>query len=383
MAGLSLKGHLMPHYKISFFASGNGDSVLLEAGGTTIMTDIHYCAGNADPDDDSKPDFAQQIRDACSNDKLDLFVLTHPDKDHVRGAGDIFHLDDPAKRDPDPDVGHPLILIKEIWCSPYAANGAYETEESKPLLKEIRRRKKLIGTSEASKEGNRLVIRSVDDAVVSGWMGNAQWRILAPTKAEADIPKAKEGEQQESCNRSSLAIQWKVTVNGGINRILMVGDATVEVLERIHDEILSSDPSALDWNILLAPHHCSRRSIGRVTTEGKDEEFEESGKALDALRRQQGDGFVVSSSRRFGRDKSPPSTHARNRYYKVLARTNYMSEVKQADRDRFLVTGGDANTKPAHVVYDLTARGPSLRKESKVPAAPALVSAVGSGGGYG
>lgn len=65
---------------------GNGDSVLLKAGGTTIMTDIHYCQGHADPDDDSKPDFTPQIRDACTDDCLDLFVLTHPDKDHVRGA---------------------------------------------------------------------------------------------------------------------------------------------------------------------------------------------------------------------------------------------------------------------------------------------------------
>lgn len=344
----------MASYKISFFASGNGDSVLLEAGGTTIMTDIHYCSGNADPDEDGKPDFAPQIREACPHDRLDLFVLTHPDKDHARGCGDIFHLGDPAKWDRDPDEGDPLILIKEIWCSPYAANGAYETEESKPLLKEIRRRKKLKGTADETKDGNRLVVRSVDDAVISGRMGNAEWRILAPTNSEADIPKAEDGEPQESCNPSSLGIQWSVSVHGGANKILLLGDATVEVMERIHDEILPNSPRALDWNILLAPHHCSRRSLGRVVSERKDEEFEESQKALDALSRQLGDGFVVSSSRRFGRDTSPPSTHARNRYYKILARADDLADVTQDDRDRFLVTGGDTKNKPAHVVFDVS-----------------------------
>lgn len=373
----------MAAHKVSFFASGNGDSVLLEAGSTTIMTDIHYCKGHADPDDDEKPDFAPKIREACAGNKLDLFVLTHPDKDHVRGAGDIFHLGKPEDWDEDPDEGDPLILIKEIWCSPYAANGAYETDESKPLLKEIKRRKKLMGTNEGTKDGNRLVIRSADDDEVNGTLGNAAWRVLAPTESEADIPEPEEDEERESCNRTSLGIQWTVNVWGGANRIMLLGDATVDVLERIHDDIFVDDASALDWNILLAPHHCSRRSIGRVSNPGKDEEFEESKKALAVLGRQQGTGYIVSSSRKFGRAGTPPSTHARNRYYKILARTDDLRKVTDDDRKRFLVTGGDLKSAPEHVVFDLTAHGPSRRVEIKAVAAPALVSSVGRGGGYG
>lgn len=372
----------MADYKVSFFASGNGDSVLLEAGGTTIMTDIHYCQAHADSDDDSKPDFAPMIRKACASDKLNLFVLTHPDKDHLGGAAEIFHLGSPDDWDSDPDEGEPKILVEEIWCSPYAVN-AYDEADSKPLLDEIRRRHDLKGTPAAKKAGNRLVIRSVDDAEVSGTFGNAAWRVLAPTEAEADIPKPKKGEKAESCNRTSLGIQWTVTVYGGKNRILLLGDATVDVLERIHSDILREDPNALDWDILLAPHHCSRRSLGRVTNPEKDEEFEESEEALEVLGRQQGDGHIVSSSRRFGRDKSPPSTHARNRYYKILARTTDMNKVTQAHRDRFLVTGGDTKNKPEHVVFDLTARGPSRRKENKAVSSIALLSSVGAGGGYG
>lgn len=373
----------MAAHKVSFFASGNGDSILLEAGGTTIMTDIHYCRGNADPNNDEKPDFAPKIREACTGNKLDLFVLTHPDKDHVRGAGDIFHLGKPDDWDDDPDEGDPLILIKEIWCSPYAANGAYETDESKPLLDEIKRRKKLMGTEEGKKDGNRLAIRSVDDETVSGTIGNAHWRVLSPTKAEADIPKPKEGEERESCNRTSLGIQWTVNVWGKANKILLLGDATVAVLERIHDKIFTKDPDALDWHVLLAPHHCSRRSLGTVSNPGEDEEFEESRKALDALGRQQGNGFVVSSSRKFGRGATPPSTHARNRYYKILARTDDLTKVTEEDRKRFLVTGGNSKSSPEHVVFDLTLLGPSLQAAPKAVATPMVASSVGRGGGYG
>ncbi|UEM21338.1 hypothetical protein JL100_000695 [Skermanella mucosa] len=369
--------------KLSFFASGNGDSVLLKAGGTTIMTDIHYCQGHADPDDDSKPDFTPQIRDACTDDCLDLFVLTHPDKDHVRGAGDVFYLGPPEDWVSDPDEGDPLILIKEIWCSPYAANGAYDEDESKLILGEIRRRKELQSTPAADKDGNRLVVRSVDDAVVSGRFGNAEWRVLAPTQAEAHIPEPKKGELRESCNPTSLGIRWTVTVNGGKNHILLLGDATVAVLERIHDKILLKDPAALDWHVLLAVHHCSRRSLGWVVNPGKDEEFIESKKALKVLGRQLGSGYVVSSSRRFGRDVTPPSSHARNRYYKILAETDDLTKVMQADRDRFLVTGSNGDGKPEHVIFDLTASGPSRRKQAKPLAAPAVASSVGGGGSYG
>ncbi|HYC06191.1 MAG TPA: hypothetical protein VED40_23080 [Azospirillaceae bacterium] len=373
----------MSSYKISFFASGNGDSVLLEAAGTTIMTDIHYCQGHADEDDDSKPDFADTIRKACADDKLDVFVLTHPDKDHVRGAGEIFHLDTPGEWDDDPDDGDPKILIKEIWCSNYAVEQAYETAEAKPLLDEIKRRKELQGTGVEKEDGNRLKILSVDGAEVSGTVGNASWRLLAPTDDEADVPPPAEGQPRESCNRTSLGIQWTVNVYGKNNKILLLGDATVEVLERVKEQFAEAEPSALEWNILLAPHHCSRRSIGRVTNPGKDEEFEESEDALKALSSQLGDGYIVSSSRRFGREKSPPSSCAKNRYLKILARTDNLKLVNDSDRARFLVTGGDTKNAPEHVVFELTARGPSLKKQGKSTSSPALVSAVGGGGSYG
>lgn len=376
----------MATHKVSFFACGNGDSVLIETAGTTILTDLHLTQGHADPENDEKPDFAPVIRAACKNDVLDLFVLTHPDKDHVGGIADLFHLGAPEDWDRDPDEGEPKLLIAEIWCSPYAADAAYDTDQSKPILDEIRRRKRLAGTSEGRWDGNRLTIRCADDAQTSGHFGNASWKVLAPTNAEAHIPPPADDRERESCNKTSLGIRWSVDVYGRRNKILLLGDATVEVLERIHDEFLgdpAGDPEALEWDILLAPHHCSRRSLGRVDEKGKDEEFQESEKALKALGCQVGRGYVVSSSRRFGRNGSPPSTHARNRYYRILAGAQSMADVTQADRDRFLVTGGSTTAKPDHIVFDLTLGGPSRRRETKAPVAPAVVSSVGAGGGYG
>ena len=164
--------------------------------------------------------------------------------------------------------------------------------------------------------------------------------------------------------------------------MLLGGDSTVEVWERIHDELLDDDADALAWHILLALHHCSRRSIGRVENSGtKDEKFIPSDKAEAALSNKQGDGFVVSSSNRIVRGgPTPPSFHAKNRYLKILANG---SQVTDKVRNRFLCTGGNIDSdKPEHVEFKFSTSGPS---KSVLVATffTTTGAASGRGGGYG
>ena len=179
--------------------------------------------------------------------------------------------------------------------------------------------------------------------------GDLDWRLLAPTPEEADIPKSDDPERPNSSNPSSLVIRWTVTVGGRANYVLLGGDSTVEVWERLYDELLGDDPDALAWHILLALHHCSRRSIGRVENpDTKDEKFVPSEEAEAALGEQRGDGHIVASSNRIVRGgPTPPSYHAKNRYLKILARGG---EVTDDERDRFLCTGGDKDgDKPERI----------------------------------
>lgn len=373
-------------YKLTIFAAGCGDTFLIEAHNKTILTDVHYRQNGAeDEDNDDVPDFAPDLRAACPDHHLDVFVLSHPDKDHVTGADCLFHLGRPEDWVARPRDGEPKIIIDEIWCSPYAANPHYVTDAAKPLLDEIKRRKALIGTTEASKAGNRLVIMDTSTHQAGAVAPGLEWRLLAPTKAEWDIPKAPPNEPPTSSNPTSLVVQWTVTVNGGRNLFLSGGDTTVEVLERLEKEVHRSHPDHLAWHVMVAFHHCSRRSIGRVLNDGHvDEEFNQSDAALKAIGEQRGDGFVVASSRRVVRGGStPPSYHAKNRYLKILARNG---DVTDAIRKRFLCTGGNQDgDKPDHVVFHLTAYGPSLAQRAKAPAVIGSISApaAGRGGGYG
>lgn len=360
--------------KLSIFACDNGDAILLEADGKTVMTDINYRDTAADPDDDDCPDFGAEIRSACANHHLSVFVLTHPDVDHCRGFGDIFHVGDPANHDSDPAEGHVKIVVDEIWCSPYAADPNYVTDDAKPLVDEIKRRHKLKGTAKGQQAGNKLFVRSLADVVDGSLSPNVSWRLLAPTASEATIPKRKATETCDpSSNSSSLVVQWTVKVNGKDNLLLLGGDSTVEIWERIHKDN-EKTLVRLRWHVLVAPHHCSRRSLGKRNASN---EFEYSKHALDALGHMQGSGRVVVSSKEIKKnDDDPPSWSAKQQYLKSLAPSG-----QQDAESRFHCTGTHDEGKPGHVLFDLTAGGPTLKVGS--PRSYSSGNRVGGGGGYG
>src|SRR5690606_1734760 len=139
---------------------------------------------------------------------------------------------------------------------------------------EIKRRKALIGTLDGDRGGNRLVIMDTATHTSGKIADSFEWRLLAPTPAEWDIPNT---DPPTSSNPTSLVIQWTVTRGWGDNKILILGDTSVDVLERLEKDVQQKNPEHIAWHVLIAPHHCSRRSIGRVWNGGSiDEEFEES-----------------------------------------------------------------------------------------------------------
>ncbi|MGH6979233.1 MAG: hypothetical protein ACRED4_08090, partial [Brevundimonas sp.] len=106
------------------------------------MTDIHYRRGQAqDAANDDVPDFAPDVRRACDDHHLDVFVSTHPDKDHVGGFCALFHCGHPDSWVADPEDDDPKIIVDEIWCTPYGADPHYVTEQARPLVDEIKRRR--------------------------------------------------------------------------------------------------------------------------------------------------------------------------------------------------------------------------------------------------
>lgn len=360
---------------ITVFSVGNGDSIFIDALDKKILTDINFRKAAEDEDDDEAPDISEDIRNACSDGHLDIFVLTHPDADHLRGFEELFHTGSPSDWSYD-DNADDKLLADEIWCSSYATHPNYKNDISKPLLHEIKRRNALRGTAGGNETGNRLkVCESGDEVEVNA---NILATVLAPTANEVDIGTDKINDNWPSSNPTSVVINWNIQIEGKGNRMLSGGDAPVEIWERIYDEKYENEQGDLAWHILIAPHHCSRYALGRKNEE--TDGFDWSEKAEQALSIQLGEGYIVSSSKEIKRnDDDPPSWSAKQRYQKILA---HDGEVTGEVKDRFLCTGGDTQEDgPHHIIIELSSSGPV--REFKGTKSAAVISSVGGGGSYG
>ncbi|CAH1210955.1 conserved hypothetical protein [Candidatus Nitrotoga sp. BS] len=388
--------------RVTFFPVGNGDTTLIEANDKTILTDINYrcerytdrfrssidanCSiGNAATlgyEEASKPfewvyyDFALDLQYACYHSsyrsnreyRLSLFVLTHPDRNNLTGFDKLFYQGDPAEFEDRPREDDKLILIEEMWINACFADSKFETDESKPLFQEIKRRLNLQGSKESELNGNRICILEATSSagLVKTFSRNIEAHVFSPVQKEGEISKAVSGEDQTDVNDSSLVIRWTVKVFGGVNRILLGGDATVEVWDRIWQNY-KNDVDKLSWHILLAPHHCSIDAIARKNKEGK---YEYSENALNALSQVEGAGFVVSSSEEIKHNDSVlPSWEAKQKYLEIL---------KDADESRFFNPDTRANApllysqrqdyKPESIEFNLTKEGPTI--DAPAPASP-------------
>lgn len=326
--------------KITFFPVDNGDTVLFEIDKNVILTDIHYRKSSDDESEEEHYPIGPDIKKICSDKRLFLFVNTHPDKDHVLGFSEIFFVGDPKNW----NKQNENILVEEIWVTPFTATLKNESEQAKDFVKEVRRRKKLIGTKEGNMAGNKIKIRSYDDSETSGAIGDSlDWYLLGPTLEECADAKDDEDER----NNSSMVISWTFKTKENKFTLLMGGDAEKEAWERIHED-KNVGANNLKWNCLLAPHHCSRSTFADKDENGN---YILNKKAFRCISHTKGRGWIVSSSKEVKKnnDKNPPPPNwwARGKYLEILK-----SASSHKPESRFLnpaTHGKDA--KPMPVIF--------------------------------
>lgn len=343
--------------RIKYFPVGNGDATLLETADRTVMVDINYR-------EEAKPggelyDFGPAVLESCRQPdgtrKLDVFVMTHPDTDHVRGFDRLFHLGDPTRYRADSGK----VLVKEIWVSEYAIEAAYEgDEDAKRILEEVRRRHKLQGSAGATSEGNRLQVLS--DGKSGALSPKLAWQILGPNSDEAQVEAPKGDEKPSSCNNTSLVIRWTFTEGATKGWAITAGDASVDVWERIWSQY-KGQVHLLQWHVLLAPHHCSRGVMARKDLDTG--QYEDSDDARSALSQVANQGFVVSSSKEIkDNDDNPPSFEAKKKYLAILREHGGSAD------SRFLNPDTHSNGKAAPVVFDFDVGGFKLQPSGGVSA---------------
>lgn len=306
---------------------GNGDMTLITLDdGATLLIDI-----NIRSDTDKYPDVVKQLKTRLSKNEdghfyVDAFLLTHSDEDHCRGLKEYFHLGDPDSLNKDSDK----IIIGEMWSSPmifkHASKNNALCSDAKAWNTEARRRAKLFTKGKIADFGNKIKILGEDsDGKTDGLdeilvKQKATFTEICDRKGEFKAlliaPFPPSDDEEYTKNNSSVILNISFHIKDGPVRLLFGGDAGVIIWEKVCEEFSSSD---LEYDALLAPHHCSWHSLSHDSWSEKGTSAEVSPEARKALSHACDGAYIISSSNAIKDDKNdPPCIGAKHEYENIL-----------------------------------------------------------------
>lgn len=348
----------------------------------TVLVDMYIRKCGAE--DDDKLDALQALlrelgKDAEDRPYVDVLLLTHPDEDHILGFEEFFHTG-PLSEYKKPAKGEQgKILIHEIWSSPiiFRRKSKNHTLCNDALVfqKEAKRRVNLYrNTKKIGQEGDRIrlmckdvngktddimdivyeresTISMINETKIPG----LQVKVLGPL-ADNDFTDGKVPDK----NRSSVILRWAIAAPGSNtanNYILLGGDAGVDVWEILWSKYKGQTDN-LEYDIMLAPHHCSWHTLSHDSRSECDDPMV-SADAKAALSQALDGAVIVSSSDPIKDDDKDPPCYA--------AMKEYQSIVK-AVRGEFICLGEHKPSKgkaPEVLVYKLTSDGPQADSSSR------------------
>ncbi|OBJ85137.1 hypothetical protein, partial [Mycobacterium sp. 1245852.3] len=274
----------LPSRGVVFWPVGTGDSTTVIVDDQVVLqVDLHDMAK---ADDDSNPEVpvVDKLVDALpqvdGKPYLAVFALTHADKDHCLGFADL--LDQ--------------VQIGELWSTPRLWREFSDPDAPDPCADAIAFREESERRIEATKaalaagstpaSGDRIVVVGYDDEhgahpydelpdEYKAWPGQALTVLDGQECAgrfEAFIHAPFKDDCAAARNETSLAMQVTLTDESGIDgKVLLFGDLAHDTLMKIFDYSEYYDREQyLEWNVLLAPHHCSKRVMYERDGDGKE-----------------------------------------------------------------------------------------------------------------
>ena len=379
---------------VTFFPVDNGDMTLIKLADahSTILIDCKIRAA-ADAPDDPTCDVASELRNRLGIDNqkrpyVDAFLLSHPDEDHCLGLEKHFwlgSLDDY----PDDDKAHSekRIVIRELWSSPMIfrrfPKDVAMCSDAQAFRKEAKRRVKANEFSGYVPEGDRLLILGEDkngktdslahilvkagetrEGVNQTAYDYLSWKLIGPLPITDDA-----SEEVLSKNGSSVIINFAIKddkYTSSESQFLTGGDAGVEIWEKVWNQYSRYD---LEYDLLLAPHHCSWRTLSHDSWSEKKENAKVSPDARSALEQAKHGAFIVSSSKPIeDDDNDPPCIRAKREYKGILGgasglfRCTGEEPSKAKPKPLCLETSGSGfNFLKASVAAIATASSPQIR----------------------
>lgn len=346
----------IPNKGVTFWPVGNGDSTTISISDEVkIQIDLHHMVAAEDDEEEYYPVVDHLTEDLPEIDGvpyLSVFALTHPDKDHIQGFDKLLEQ----------------ATIGELWLTPRIFIDDELSKEAEDFYNEADRRLKLaIKNNGQLESGDRIRIFGynsiLDDKKFNGFpeelltlpgdelslvdgedmSGEFSTFIHSPFKAE----------EEEDRNDSSLGMQITLGNEEDNIKVLIFGDLAHEGMRKLIDISKANDnEDKLEWNILLAPHHCSK-SIMYTKDENDNNVFQRE--MMDDLESYCLDtGYIISSSKSVPasnqKGDNPPHAIAKDRYEEIVS-------------TEFLCTHNEESEDAEPIVFEKTDEGLSLNGE--------------------
>jgi hypothetical protein len=323
---------------IKFYPVDNADNTLIKlSDDSTIQIDCQIRDGEENSSGvkiyDVKKDLLKELKkDSNKNPFVDLFVLSHPHKDHCLGFENNYYCGDPDDYSDD-NRKKDEIIIGELWVTQQIF--LHDVCQQAVLIrKEAKRRRQLFedDPKKADTYGNRMRIIGYNDQdktveglhyapsdIVNKFNGKVsdyiEFFIHAPFKSDLVIGKA-----EKDHNSTSIVFQasFRLTKGGSIKtRAFFGGDADHYIWEKVlRISESNNNQDKLKWDIFLSPHHCSWSFFNdRPYKDNKTPKDY----ALELLDYKQNNAYVVASCLKIeDDDNNPPHHQAKEQYVKKV-----------------------------------------------------------------
>ena len=338
-----------PDQGFVFWPVGTGDSTTIVVDDDAVVqVDLRHMDAAEDEDDPhaSIVDELEAMLPRRDGDPyLAVFVLTHPDQDHCQGFADLLDR----------------VLIGELWFSPRVFREYTKDlcDDANAFRKEAMRRVQATINGGGDESGERVRIIGYDDLLEEDEFGGfPEDRLTIPgTMIDELDGQDREGvfrafvhapfKEDSAGDRNDASIALQVTLRDGeaFGTALLLGDLAYPTIRNIFDR---SDEDDLAWNVMLAPHHCSK-SVMYWQAEEEEAESRKQDILDDMESAALNPGYIVASSEPIPSSNkpgdNPPHAKAKNRYQEIVP-------------DEFLCTQEYPDESAPHpMVFALTADG--------------------------
>jgi len=370
----------LPPKGFIFWPVGCGDSTTIVVNEEVVMQiDLRHMEKASDEDDPACPvidELARLLPRKDDKPYLSVFALTHPDDDHIHGFQKL--LDE--------------VTIGEIWHTPRIFRD-YEDEielceSAEAFRKEVhRRRQAIIDNPTDVKAGDRVRVIGHDDILNEDkYKDFPKERTSTPgtsitTLDDSDLSDSFEAfvhapfqvDAADTRNNTSLSLHITIKSGEEAGTALFFGDREYPTTKQIFEVTIEHEREQyLSWDLLLSPHHCSKRTM-YWKDDGETESFKQDIMDHFEKHRREGGYIIASANCDFtdGDGDNPPHSKARKQYEKIV------------DSGHFLCThefSTAEDSKP--ICFELTDAGLSIIGESTGDQEKsALRAAVASGRG--